>query len=366
MLVNLAPLLEDEAYKKGENVFKKGDIGDCMYFIYEGKISIHEDEHQIAELGSNEILGELALLNSLPRTKSVTASSDSILLKFGQDSFYQLMGENVEFSKGIIQVLIKRLDNQNSAVIENMKNREKELTKLVDIRTKELSIANEELKDFAYVVAHDLKAPLRNVSSVAEWLAEDYADKIDEEGQGMLKILKDKVSSMGALIDGILSYSKAGKTEEEAVKVDLNQLLPEVMGFILLPDHIEIKITNSFPELHCEKTRIHQVFQNLISNAVKYNDKEKGLINIEFEEETDYWKFKVSDNGPGIEEKYHEKIFQIFQKAHNDNSIDSTGIGLSTVKKLVELFEGKIWVESELGKGSTFYFTYPKAKTTSA
>ena len=225
---------------------------------------------------------------------------------------------------------------------------------------KKLEVANKELKDFAYIVSHDLKAPLRAISTLAGWISQDYADKFDEDGKEQMSLLISRVNRMHKLIEGVLQYSRVGRIVEEKVKVDLNEVASGVIDILAPPENIKITIENKLPTVVFEPTRIHQVFQNLISNAIKYMDKPEGLIKIGCSEEKDVWKLYVADNGPGIDQKHFEKIFQIFQTLHARDEIDSTGVGLTTVKKIIEMYGGKIWVESELGKGSTFFFTIPK------
>ncbi|MEK6635105.1 MAG: ATP-binding protein [Planctomycetota bacterium] len=223
----------------------------------------------------------------------------------------------------------------------------------------ELKTVNQELNDFAYIVSHDLRAPLRGISSLAGWIATDYADRFDEEGKKQIQLLIGRVKRMHSLIDGILQYSRVGRIKEEKLEVDFNNLVKNVIDLINPPKNIEIEIKNNLPIILCEATRIEQIFQNLISNAVKYMDKPEGEIKIECSKEGNYWKFAVADNGPGIEEKYFEKIFQIFQTLKPRDEVESTGIGLSIVKKIVEMYGGKVWVESKVDCGSTFYFTLP-------
>ena len=226
----------------------------------------------------------------------------------------------------------------------------------------ELRRANKELQEFAYITAHDLKTPLRGIGTLANWLSTDYADKFDEEGKKQVTLLVDKAKQMSALIDGIMQYSKLGHTSPEKRQVDLNTAVSDIIASIEPPENIHITIENELPILMCEKTQIMQVFQNLLSNAIKYMDKPEGQIKVGCLELGDFWKFSVTDNGPGIDEKYHKKIFKIFQTLSQQDRVDSTGIGLSIVKKIVELNAGIVWVESEPGKGSTFFFTVPKSR----
>jgi light-regulated signal transduction histidine kinase (bacteriophytochrome) len=224
----------------------------------------------------------------------------------------------------------------------------------------QLEKTNQELKDFAYVVSHDLKAPLRGIKTLAEWISTDYADKLDDNGKEQMNLLASRVDRMHNLIDGILQYSRVGRVEEEKVVVNLNELAAEAIDMVAPPENITITIENELPTVECEQTRIMQVFQNLLSNAVKYMDKPKGQIKVDCVEEDGFWKFSVADNGRGIEEKHYEKIFQLFQTLSPRDKFESTGIGLTVTKKIVELYNGKIWVESEPGQGSTFFFTLPK------
>ncbi len=223
--------------------------------------------------------------------------------------------------------------------------------------------ANRELKDFAYVVSHDLKAPLRGIKTLTEWITTDYTDKLDEQGKEQMNLLSSRVDRMHSLIDGILQYSRIGRVREEIVPVNLNKLVPEIIDTLAPPENIAITIENDLPAIKCERTRITQVFQNLISNAVKYMDKPQGQVKVGCVEEDSYWKFYVADNGPGIEEKYFEKIFQLFQTLSPRDEVESTGIGLTVAKKIVEMYGGRIWLQSTVGEGTTFFFTLPKQET---
>ncbi|MCP4706538.1 MAG: histidine kinase, partial [candidate division Zixibacteria bacterium] len=177
----------------------------------------------------------------------------------------------------------------------------------------ELESVNRELKSFAYIISHDLKAPLRAISSLANWLAMDYNDKLDEDGQEMFNLLSGRVERMHNLIDGVLQYSRAGRIREKKVDIDLNELLAEVLEMIAPSENIKIIVKNKLPTIWNEQTRIEQVLLNLLNNAIKYMDKPIGKIKIDCVEADGFWQFSIADNGPGIEEKYFDKIFQIFQ-----------------------------------------------------
>lgn len=220
-----------------------------------------------------------------------------------------------------------------------------------------LEMQNQELSDYAHMVSHDLKSPLRSVDTLAAWLMEDNKDRLDDHCNTQLGLIRSNVEKMDALISGILNYSTIGKNQTETYKVDLNSLLKDVLNLMEIPSHVSIDIPK-LPVIVGDKYRLQQLFQNLISNAVKYNDKPKGLIEIGVEDKKQFLEFYIKDNGKGIDEVYFKKIFKVFEKL--ENTQDSTGVGLSIVKKIVDLYGGKIWLKSELGVGTTFYFTLKK------
>lgn len=244
-----------------------------------------------------------------------------------------------------------------------LRKAEEELEKLnkdLESAVRELKHANEELQEFAHITAHDLKTPLRAIGTLAEWLSKDYADKFDKKGKQNIRMLVTRAKQMSALVDDILRYSRVGYEITKKQRVDLNAVLSEVIAGINPPGNIEITLENELPVLTCEKIHTIQIFQNLLSNAVKYMDKSRGQIKIGCVEHDAFWKFSVTDNGCGIEKRYFERIFKLFQTLTPCDGVENTGVGLSIVKKIVEMNGGSISVESEVGKGSTFAFTLPK------
>jgi PAS domain S-box-containing protein len=227
----------------------------------------------------------------------------------------------------------------------------------------DLTRANRELQEFAYIAAHDLKTPLRAIGTLADWISKDYADKFDEPGMELVRLLVTKAKQMTAMIDDILQYSRVGQSLQTDHLVDLNKIVSDVIKEIAPAQNIEIMVEHELPTIRCKKTHLIQIFQNLLGNAVKYMDKPRGQIRVGCVEQEDAWRFSVADNGPGIDEKYFDKIFRIFQTLAPRDGIESTGIGLSIVKKLVELNKGQVWVESTVGAGSTFFFTLPKVES---
>lgn len=230
----------------------------------------------------------------------------------------------------------------------------------IELINRELEAVNRELKDFAYIVSHDLKAPLRAVSQLAFWISQDYADSFDHEGKAQLNLLINRVKRMDALINGILDYSRLSRSRAKKESIDLNDMLADCVESLAPPEHIRIIVASDLPAVNSDPTRMTQVFQNLIGNAIKFMDKPQGVVQVECSDTGDEWEFRITDNGPGIEEKYFDRIFQIFQTLTPRDEQESTGIGLTLVKKIVEQLGGKIWLESKTGHGSTFFFTLTK------
>jgi two-component system, LuxR family, sensor kinase FixL len=225
---------------------------------------------------------------------------------------------------------------------------------------RELRRSNKELQDFAYVTAHDLKAPLRGIGTLTDWIVTDYADKLDAEGQQNLKMLKGRVSRMSELIDSILHYSEIGRTAQRIDRVDVNGVVAEIVDRLAVPPNIRVAVAPNLPVVNTERVRLAQIFQHLIGNAIKYMDKPQGHIEVGYARIDGFLRFHVSDNGPGIDRKYFQKVFQMFQTLTRRDERESIGIGLAVVKKIVDLYDGNVWIESEMGKGTTFYFTLPQ------
>jgi PAS domain S-box-containing protein len=248
------------------------------------------------------------------------------------------------------------------------------LNKDLEAAVQELSRSNIQLQDFVHIAAHDLKTPVRGIGTLADWIISDYGNRFDEQGREQLSLLKARVVRIDKLIDGMLRFSKLVRTKEKERQVDLNMMLSEIIYGITPSDNIEIAM-DSLPNVTCEYEHLELVFHNLLTNAITFMDKTKGLIKVGCVEQGNFWKFYVCDNGPGIEHKYFDKIFKIFQTLPRQDERETVGIGLAVVKKIVELYGGKIWVESQPGSGSTFFFTFPirkeepvyaKAKTNTA
>jgi light-regulated signal transduction histidine kinase (bacteriophytochrome) len=223
---------------------------------------------------------------------------------------------------------------------------------------KSLEINNQELNEYAHVVSHDLKAPLRNVDTLINWVLEDNNDNLDKNTLHSLNLVLFNVEKMDLLIKGILDYSTIDKIESEDRLIDFNDVIDEIKRTIHIPKTITIATMNTLPKMYGNAWRFKQIFQNLIQNAIKHNDKTNPIIEIGVSEKEVFFEFYVKDNGTGIDEIYHNRIFKVFTKL--DSESQSSGIGLSIVKKIIDFYNGKIWLESKKNIGTTFYFTLPK------
>lgn len=241
---------------------------------------------------------------------------------------------------------------------ENTQRRQTEAQ--LEVLLKETERANRELEDFAYVVSHDLKAPLRGISSLTNWIAEDYGDQLDAEGREYIEDLKGQARLMHNLIDGILQYSRVGRVKVAPESVDTDTLVRETIESLSPPDSIDIRVDGILPLVTYDYTHLHQVFQNLIDNAIRHLGKPEGEIVVSCREPQTFFEICVRDTGVGIPERHFERIFKMFQTLGTDAGSDSTGIGLALVKRIVERHGGTVRVESTEGEGSAFYFTVPR------
>jgi len=224
----------------------------------------------------------------------------------------------------------------------------------------QLEQRNRELDQFAYVTSHDLKAPLRAIANLAGWIEEDLGDKLPAENKEQLDLLKSRVLRMEGFINGLLEYSRIGRTHQSSEEVDVADLLADIVDSISPPSQFSVQILAPMPTLKAKRVPLVQVFSNLITNAIKHHDRDDGQIQVQAVEHDDSYEFLVVDDGPGIDAAYHDKIFTIFQTLRSRDDLESTGIGLSLVKKTVEAEGGEVTVRSAEGKGATFTFTWPK------
>ncbi|GCL56917.1 sensor histidine kinase [Microcystis aeruginosa] len=230
------------------------------------------------------------------------------------------------------------------------------LTKISQLLVKR----NQELESFAYVVSHDLKAPLRAIANLSQWLEEDLEENLTEETRHNLRLLQRRVYRLKTMIEGLLDYSRIGLSSLPEETVNLTELIEEIIASLAVPPDFTIEVKSPLPTLVTKRLLLSQVFSNLISNAIKHHQGHQGHVEIQAIDRGDYYEFSVKDDGPGIAPEHQEKIFQVFQILNSRDQKENTGIGLSIVKKILDNQGGRIGIESQAGEGATFYFTWQK------
>lgn len=250
-------------------------------------------------------------------------------------------------------------ERQNAA--EALRRSQEELEQRVRARTAQLEAANLQLSEFASVVSHDLKAPLRGIGNLADWLAKDYTGKLDARGIELFEMMRDRVRQMHGLVEGILAYTKISQTRIPDQNVNLQRSLHDVVQLIAPPSNVRIELPENCLQIRGIPEQVHQVFQNLIDNSVKFLDKPQGLVQViaTRRPQANCWEFQVADNGPGIPQRHYHRIFQLFQRLNRDSNLDGSGIGLALVKRIIESRGGRIWIQSLEPSGTSFHFTWP-------
>lgn len=244
---------------------------------------------------------------------------------------------------------------------QKLLERSKELAAELSDKAMTLEKTNQELDNFAYVASHDLKSPLRGINSLAGWVQEDCEAILPDESRQHLQQMQQRVTRMEALLDDLLEYSRAGRLNPQPESVDVGELVASVVSMLDTPTGYQINLMSPTFAIHTVRTPLMQTLMNLVSNGIKYNDKgDRGRLKISASVEGDFVRFTVSDNGPGIESQYHEKIFEMYQRL-DAGQAEGSGMGLAIVKKLVAFYGGELWLESEPGNGSTFSFTWPRS-----
>jgi signal transduction histidine kinase len=261
-----------------------------------------------------------------------------------------------DISKGKFSTVTDERKDELTSLSESLNIMSDNLNKNIN----ELERRNAELDKFAYVVSHDLKAPVRGIHNVIKWIEEDLGNELSPEMKKYLEIIPQRTKRMEDLINGLLDYARIReKTFPE--RTDVNEMVKEIVETVV-PRSFKVKMKN-LPVIVTERLKLEQVFTNLISNSVKYISHENGEISISGREMDDHYEFSVKDNGIGIEPEYHERIFEIFQTLRERNEKESTGIGLAIIKKILDERHGTIRVDSQLGMGAEFIFTWHQLNT---
>jgi len=315
-------------------------------------------------LDRDELIGvDLRRILSQVQSQLADAGAHQRILDAGQESFVFTLRNGAEERILEFRSLPIETERYQGGRIDHyidlteIKKLERELVE----KSNRLEESNKKLEEFSHVVSHDLKQPLRTIQAFSQFLMEDYREKLDEQGMNYLHSLQRSSMRMKNLIDDLLKLASIGTKREPLEPVDVKDVLMEVqedLGAVL--DGVEFLCPQELPVVQANRTRLMELFANLISNAIKYNDKSAKYVAVGWEEQREEYIFHVRDNGIGIEERYHDRVFELFERLNPRDDPESTGAGLAICKRIVNEIGGRIWVESEVGRGSTFYFSVPK------
>lgn len=345
-LISLESILEGT----GREIIKAGSGNEALSIALKEDIAVMLLDVQMPEMDGFEVA---RLLKENSKTRDISIIFVTALSK---EEKYTMLG----YEEGAVDYLHKPLDvnvvKAKVAVFEKLYRQKIELRE----NSERLESLNKQLGEFVYIVSHDLKAPLRGLASLASFLEDEIGEQKKPEVQELLNMMKNRTARMQQLIDGILHYSRMANNRVDREDVDLKELINSIIDLISPAANVVIETPDNLPVILAERVKLHEVLQNLITNGIKYNDKPEIRIKIGFEDKGSHYQFHISDNGVGIKPEHQEKIFGIFQTLQPKDKCESTGIGLTIVKKIIEQQEGVITISSEMGQGSTFSFTWKK------
>jgi signal transduction histidine kinase len=259
----------------------------------------------------------------------------------------------------LIVLLFLSLLKTNKRAVEyaNKMNRE------LNFKSSRLAESNKELEQFAYLVSHDLKAPLRHINNLSEWIEEDLGDSLKKETAEKMSQLRIQGERMSNMIQGILEYSSSVRDKPEFVECNLGEIIEDIVDSILIPEDFTIQVASNMPKIYADKIKVNQVFSNLISNAIKHHKGSNGVVKVsagKYKKSEKFIEILVEDNGPGIKPAYSERAFKIFEVLESTKGMENTGVGLAIVKKLVEDHGGKVFIVKKEDPGATFQILWPK------
>ncbi|OLS27114.1 MAG: Phytochrome-like protein cph1 [Candidatus Heimdallarchaeota archaeon LC_3] len=330
----------------GETLLKQGEMGKNLYFLKEGGFDVNISGHFIDSHTPPSIMGEMEFFDKKPNIANVLTNSNSILYYITFNEFQKFLEDNPTIYPKLVTIIISKWRNVEYGT-QNI--------------IKAISENNKNLSEFASIVSHDLKSPLQTIMMYTELLKSEFGDKLKKKDMDYLSRIDKSIKKMDQLIEGILKYSKAiHSSSDDFTDINIKDLINEVI-LMLSPDNdVKITIKDPVPIIRANKIQLTQIFQNLISNALKQLDKPKKSISIECESSTNFWKFSVIDNGIGIKKEDFSRVMQMFQTLNSKGAKKGTGIGLVIVERIVLQHGGKFWFESDFGKGSKFHFTISK------
>ena len=376
LLKEIAFRVNEVFYEKADIVFNKGEHGNKMFMIVSGKVRVHDEFHTFSIFGPGRIFGEYAIIDTGRRSATVTVLEDSFLLTLQRKDFLEIIANNHEVTLGILRILTGQI-REKDFLETKLALRNKEIHKQkqeIECQKQEIEKNNERLKalnqeknQIISIVAHDLRNPLTSAQSISYMLSQEM-EGLDEDQIEGFKLISRSLKRMDEMITRILDVNKLErqKSLSERKTISLHETLQEVIyGFeeISSRKKIEIKFEPVSLYVHADEDLMKHVFENLLSNSLKFSPREKKVF-ISITENDDKVVSEIKDEGPGISQEDQKKLFRKFQKlsAKPTEGETSMGLGLSIVKKYVDMMEGEVWCKSEIGNGASFFIALPKAE----
>lgn len=336
----------------------------CQERRFHGSSLLH-DHHVVS--GLSVIIDTTQNLENLEATSEQMFAHPFGILGIYTSQPRTFSQSDVDFVQSVAHVFATAMEYQRvDTALQEARTQLTQTTTILNQTQTALEKRTKELEHFAYVASHDLKAPLRAIANLSQWIEEDISEQLDEENLHQLQLLRGRVHRLEGLIEGLLQYSRAGRLNAKPEWVDTTLLLRQVIDAIQPPPQFTIEIAPGMPCLLTERLPLQLVFTHLIENAIKHHPTSAGTVRINFQEQSDAYQFAVEDNGAGIAPQFHERVFVIFQTLKSRDQAEHTGIGLAIVKKLIETKGGIIQLESQEGHGAKFAFTWPKLLNSSS
>ncbi len=341
--------LESVIEKSGRNIIKASGGNEALKLAIKGEIGLILLDIQMPDIDGMEVA---SLLRSNNKTRHIPIVFVSAVSKSERPII-----DNFEI--GTVDCLYKPLDLEETktkvAIFEKLYHSERR-SKLAELEIVKMAKQHEQ---FVYIVSHDLKAPLRAIDNLANWIIDDLSGRIEPNTIENILLLRNRVNRITDMLSGILEYSRTAAIDEAFIEIDTNKLVHAIFESIEVPQGFMFK-TENLPIILAEETRIYKIFYHLISNAIiHHHQPEIGCLLIACENSSLSFVFKIKDNGPGIKLQYHEEVFDLFKTIKSKDERESTGIGLTIVRQLLEKIGGKVWIENSEQEGATVSFTLP-------
>jgi light-regulated signal transduction histidine kinase (bacteriophytochrome) len=308
--------------------------------------------------------GAIGLLNDVYTTgEPYFGESDAVLMRRSDGVEERVLSRTVQrvrLPDGADGLLLHHTDI--TPTVHARREVERTLAELRAV-TDELARSNEELDQFAYAASHDLKAPLRGINHLATWIRDDFGANLDPRALEYLDLIGTRIGHLEALIDGLLEYSRIGRSSLQLRPLDMDRVVSDIVDLVPTPPHVRVEIAGPLPVITADPIRIRQVVQNLLSNAVKYASARVEIRTERHPTRYGFEVFAISDDGPGIDPRYHDRIWGVFQRLEASDEGSGTGIGLALVRKIAREAGGDAWVRSTPGEGATFLFSWPRTRS---